>query len=65
MEIAFWELAILLLRDSRLLRRVICVAHEVFNYNRWILRIPKRVIYMGAMLGLGILIGFVGAMVSL
>lgn len=61
LEIAFWEIAILLLEDSRRLQRTLCTAHKIYEANPWIGRIPKPALWIVSGLTLGILLGAIAA----
>jgi hypothetical protein len=57
-EIAFWIMAIQLLRESPILQKVLCRVHTLLNTHRWIARIPVPLIIAASGLIAGFLLGF-------
>ena len=61
MEIAFWTFAIPLLQESKFLHRLIQRAYPLVVQLRRLPAPPRPLIWTGAGLSLGFLIGFLGA----
>ncbi len=63
-EIAFWVFFIPRLRASHFLQRVLCQCHALLTANRWVLRLPRPVLWLSAGLTMGLVIGVLGALVT-
>ncbi len=63
-EIAFWAFFIPRLRASRFLQRALCRSHALLSANRWVLRVPRPVLWLSAGLTMGLMIGVLGALAT-
>lgn len=57
MEITFWVIAVQLLRESTAVQGMVRLGHRVLVHNRWILRLPRPILWAVAGLALGFLAG--------
>ena len=64
MEIAFWAFFIPRLRASRFLQGLLCQIHALLTANRWVMRVPRPVVWLSAGLTMGLMIGVLGALVT-
>lgn len=63
-EISMWEVLIAVMLQSRTVQNGLCKAHDVLYRQPWILRIPKPILWAGAGIGIGFMIGLLGAVVT-
>ena len=65
LEVAFWGFIIPRLRRSLAMQQLICFAYPIVVHQQWVLRLPKPILLIGTGLSMGLLIGFLGAILVL
>ena len=64
MELAFWAFWIQSLRESARLQLILRKGHALMESNRWVLRVPAPILWLGAGLTMGLVLGVLTALIA-